>query len=124
MDVLFKYSNYYSRKDSWCILKTKGHYRILERTPFCCKSGLGSIFWMYSDLVIAGEAISEGVDLMSSHIIKHFVCEGCWEWIVNRCIVELAQIDTDPDVSFCFLFLDDHGASPFALFYQLNDACC
>ena len=59
MNEIFKSKNYYSRKNSRCILESKGHYHILVAYSACNKVCFMSILLHDMDLMVAREAISE-----------------------------------------------------------------
>ena len=75
MNKIFKRRDYYSRKNSRCILESKGHYRILVASPFCDECCFMEILLRDPDLMIAREAISELIHFLSSDAFKHFICK-------------------------------------------------
>ena len=59
MYKIFAGSHYYTRKDSRRILESKGHYRVLKKTPLHHKGCLVSVFLCDSNLMVAREPINE-----------------------------------------------------------------
>ena len=52
MYEIFKRRKYYSRKNSKCILESKGHYRILVASPFCYKACFVAVLLFNSELMV------------------------------------------------------------------------
>ena len=73
MNKFLEWSNDYAWEDRRCILQSKQHYRVMEITPLSREVCLAPIFWHDFDLVVPREPIREGICLLATYIVQHFI---------------------------------------------------
>ena len=66
VNEIFKGNYYNSRKNHRSILKSKGHYHLLEKSPLHSKGSLFSVFLCNPDMMVTRKSISEGVHFLPS----------------------------------------------------------
>src|ERR1051325_8154070 len=77
-----------------CVLQPKRHNLVAESTPLCNKSSLLHVFGSHLDLIVTGETIHEGENLMLSGVVNQNINMRKWEIIFRTCFVQISVIHT------------------------------
>src|ERR1043165_4348382 len=76
------------------ILQTERHDLVVECAPLCNESSLLHIFGSHFDLIVIGETIHEGENLMLSGVVNQNINVRKWKIIFRTCFIQISVIHT------------------------------
>src|ERR1051325_4691890 len=77
-----------------CVLQSERHNFVAESTPLCNKSSLLHVFRSHFDLIVTGETIHEGEDLMLSGVVNQNINMRKWKIVFRTRFVQISVIHT------------------------------
>src|ERR1043165_910365 len=77
-----------------CVLQSERHDFVAESTPLCNESSLLHVFKSHFDLIVAGETIHEGENLMLSGVVNQNINMRKWKIVFRTRLVQISVIHT------------------------------
>src|ERR1051325_3547865 len=77
-----------------CVLQSELHNLIAESAPLCNKSSLLHVFRSHFDLIVTGETIHKGENLMLSGVVNQNINMRKWEIVFRTRFVQISVINT------------------------------
>src|ERR1044072_1545120 len=77
-----------------CVLQSERHNLVTESTPLCNESSLLHVFRSHFDLIVTGETIHEGENLMLSGVVNQNINMRKWKIVFRTCFVQISVIHT------------------------------
>src|ERR1044072_7858208 len=96
MDHVMKQCHHSTLISGACVLQSKRHNLVAESAPLCNKSSLLHVFGSHFDLIITGETIHEGENLMLSGVVNQNINMRKWKIVFWTCFVQISVIHTHP----------------------------
>src|ERR1051325_3759201 len=78
------------------VLQSERHNLVAESAPLCSKSSLLHVFRSYFDLILTGETIHEGENLMLSGVVNQNINVREWKIVFRARFVQISVIHTHP----------------------------
>src|ERR1044072_4359628 len=77
-----------------CVLQSERHDLITESPPLCNKSSLLHVFGSHFDLIVTGETIHEGENLILSGVVNQNINMRKWKIVFRTRFVQISVIHT------------------------------
>src|ERR1051325_2647352 len=77
-----------------CVLQSERHNLVAESTPLCNKSSLLHVFRSHFDLIVTGETIHEGENLMLGSVFDQNINMRKWKIVFRTRFVQISIIHT------------------------------
>src|ERR1051325_11298762 len=77
-----------------CVLQSERHDLVAESTPLCNKSSLLHVVGSHFDLIVTGETIHEGENLMLSGVVNQNINVRKWKIVFRACLIQISVIHT------------------------------
>ena len=91
-------------KGSPNIFKTKRHLLVCKRTPGTDKVSLMLIFRTDSNLIISGETVHEGENLITGTLVNYLIDKWCGVIIFRTCFIKVSEINANSKFSLFFIY--------------------
>src|ERR1051325_10558381 len=93
------------------VLQTEQNDLVAECAPLCNESSLFHVFGSHFDLIVTGETIHEGENLMLSSVINLNINMRKWEIVFRTRSVQISVVHTHPHFTI-FLRYEHHVCNP------------